>query len=260
MSKRALWTRIHDYHFDHIVQPELRDKVVAMFGGADASTQAFASKLAAKLGWSRQFALRAIEEYKKFLYLGNIGAPNVTPSRVIDKVWHEHILFSRGYREFCRDVLRRDFDHNPELVPMAEQNDVFAQQYLDTLDAYRTEFNTMPPVDIWSVPKFREVEKKRAPRRLEHAWADSSGDSIPLYEHYPSPSDMGTASEGSVEFGGSGQFHGGGSSGSWDDSDSASHDGNAGDSGAGDSGGGDSGGSSCGSSCSSSCGGGGGGE
>ena len=169
MSKRALWDRIHGYNFEHIVQPELRDKVSAMFGGADASTQAFASKLAVKLGWSRKFALRAIEEYKKFVYLGNIGVPNVTPSRVIDKVWHEHILFSRGYREFCRDVLQRDFDHNPELVPMAEQSDVFAQQYLDTLDAYRTEFNALPPADFWSVPKFREVEKKRAPKRLEHA-------------------------------------------------------------------------------------------
>jgi hypothetical protein len=255
MSKRALWDRIHDYHFDHIVQPELRDKVSAMFGGADAFTQAFASKLALKLGWSRSFALRAIEEYKKFVYLGNIGVPNVTPSRVIDKVWHEHILFSRAYREFCRDVIQRDFDHNPELVPMAEQSDVFAQQYLDTLDAYRTEFNAMPPAEFWSDPKFRAPEKKRAPKKLDQAWSDSSGDSDPLYVHYASTSEMGVSSDSGFHFGGGGDFAGAGSGRSWGDSDSSTND-SSGDSG-GDSGSADSG-SSCGSSCSSSCGGGGG--
>jgi hypothetical protein len=51
MSKRDLWDRIYSYHFEHIVQPEFRDKVSAMFGGADASTQAFATKLAMKNGW-----------------------------------------------------------------------------------------------------------------------------------------------------------------------------------------------------------------
>ncbi len=260
MAKRDLWDRIHSYHFDHIVQPELRDKVGAMFGGPDASTQAFASKLALKLGWSRKFALRAIAEYKKFLYLGNIGAPNVTPSKVIDQVWHEHILFSRGYREFCRDVLQRDFDHNPELVPTTELSDTFAQQYLDTLDAYRTEFDVMPPSDIWSVPKFRTQEKKRAPRKLEQVWADSSGDSMPLYEHYTTPSEMGV-SDGLFHFGGGDDYHGGGAGRSWDDSGGHDHGGHDGGHDGGDSGGGDSGGdggSSCGSSCSSSCGGGGG--
>ena len=33
----------------------------------------------------------------------NKDAPGfgVTPSKVIDQVWHEHILFSRAYRDFC---------------------------------------------------------------------------------------------------------------------------------------------------------------
>ena len=257
MSKRALCNRIHNYHFEHVVQPELRDKVSAMFGGGDAFTQAFASKLAMKLGWSRKFALRAIDEYKKFIYLGNVGDMHVTPSRVIDQVWHQHILFSRAYREFCRDVLHRDFDHNPELVPLAEQNDLFAQQYLDTLDAYRTEFDTMPPGDIWSVPKFQKVEKKRAPKKLEKARVDQWGDDSPLFTYYSSPGGDDSSARESAGFGGGGDFAGGGSSRDWSDSSSDT----PGDSGGDDSGGGDSGGdggSSCGSSCSSSCGGGGG--
>lgn len=265
MSKRDLWSRIHGYHFEHVVQPELRDKVSAMFHGDDAFTRAFASKLAMKLGWSRSFALRAIGEYKRFVYLGTVADMHVTPSRVIDQVWHQHILFSRAYREFCRDVLQRDFDHNPELVPMAELNDVFAEQYLETLDAYRTEFDAMPPVDIWSVPKFRTVERKRAPRKLERARVDRWGDDTPLHVCYlqqqsslagDSGSGGGSAVGGeSFTFGGGGDFAGGGSSRDWSGSsndDSAGFDSTGGDSGSSDSG------SDGGSSCSSSCGGGGG--
>ena len=165
---------------------------------------------------------------------------------MIDQVWHEHLLFSRAYREFCRDVLHRDFDHNPELVPSAEQSDAFAEQYLATLDAYRTEFNAMPPVDIWSVPKFKTQEKKRAPKKLKEAWSDGSGDTMPLYEYYSAPSEIGVG-DGQSHFGGGGDFHGGGADRSWD-SDGGHDSGGHGGSDSGD------GGSSCGSSCSSSCG------
>lgn len=252
MSKRDLWKRIHQYHFEHVVPPQLMDRVAATFGGRDASTQAFAGKLALKHGGARRFWVRAIEEYKKFIYLGTVGDAPVTPSKVIDTVWHEHILFSRAYREFCRDVLGRDFDHNPELLPIAEQNDVFARQYLDTLDAYRTEFNAMPPSDVWSVPKFRSQELKRAPKKLEQARRDAWGDETPLYVYYGSGDSSASESSG---FGGGGDFSGGGSDRSWGDSDSNT---DSGSDSASLSSGSDSGGSDGGSSCSSSCGGGGG--
>ncbi|MEO5567236.1 MAG: hypothetical protein ABIR92_02005 [Gemmatimonadaceae bacterium] len=251
MSKRDLWNRISSYQFEHIVQPELMDRVSAMFGGADASTQAFASKLAVKQGWSRKFALRAIAEYRRFVYLGNVGHRNVTPSKVIDQVWHQHILFSRAYREFCRDIIGREFDHHPELVPLAGQSDIFAKQYLATLDAYRTEFNMMPPSDIWSVPKFRNQELKRAPKKLDQSPGDHWGSDVPLYTFYSSNElDMASTSLG---FGGGGDFAGGGSGRDWSDSSSDQ----SGASDTGDSSSADSGSSDGGSSCSSSCGGGG---
>jgi len=106
--KKQLWLRLKQYHFDDLVPPQLSDHVRRIFGGTDPSTQAFASKLARKLGWTRVFSLRAIEEYRKFVYLGMVSEASVTPPKVIDQVWHEHLLFSRPYREFCRDVLKRD--------------------------------------------------------------------------------------------------------------------------------------------------------
>jgi hypothetical protein len=243
--KKELWLRIRNYQFDNLVPPHLADHVVAMFGKHDASTHAFASKLARKRGWSNGFALRAIDEYKKFVYLGVTSDTPVTPSKHVDQVWHQHLLFTKAYREFCTDILRRDFDHHPELVPMDTQTEVFSEQYEDTLRLYVAEFNKLPPKDIWGTPKF--PLDARQPRRVKYA--DATGhtpDNSPLYMSFVG-SDGGSSSGGNFsEFGGGGGFSGGGGGDSWGSDSSTGSDST--------SSGGDSGG---GSGCSSSCGGGG---
>ncbi len=241
-DKRDLWLRLRNYRFDNLVPPHVWHHVAAAFGSTDASTLAFANKLARKLGWSSAFARRAIEEYRKFVYLGVVSDFSVTPSRVIDKVWHEHLLFTRAYREFCRDVLQRDFDHNPELVPSGEQIAVYETQYQATLDLYHREFHVSPPAAFWSVPKFTTDSSRRlssnAPRR-ESAASRSSDSDLPLYLTFdgrdgtPSRHDM-------AEFGGGDGYSGGGGGSEWGGDSS---DGGSSDSGS------DGGGSSCSSGC-----------
>lgn len=250
--KKELWRRLQHYHFDNLVPPHLVHRVTARFGGADASTKAFESKLARKLGWSGGFAHRVVGEYKKFLYLGVVSGPAVTPSRVIDQIWHEHLLFSRGYREFCRDVLQHEFDHHPELLAVEEQTSVFKEQYDATLALYVTEFNQMPPEDIWGTPKFRldaAAPARGLPAATPHARTASRDGDAPLYLLIGSANGVDGQSPGGADFGGGGAFSGGGSGSAWGDHSS---------SGAGDGGdAGDSGGSADGASgCSSGCGGG----
>ena len=251
--KRELWLRLHRYRFDDLVPANLADRVATMFvGTTSASTHAFAAKLARKQGWTTPFALRAIAEYKKFVYLGMVADFSVTPPKVIDAVWHEHLLFSRAYREFCDDVLGRQFDHNPELIPDREQTEVFESQYASTLAFYRAEFNAAPPADIWGMPKFGRRNGAKAPvpppRRGEATSAVvSSADDTPLYMLFESSVSGDTHSTGEFDFGGGGGFSGGGGGSDWS-SDSSP------DSGSSD--GGDSG-DGGGSGCSSSCGGGG---
>lgn len=256
--KKELWLRLKRYHFDALVPAHLMDHVTAAFGGADASTKAFGSKLARKLGWTTAFSLRAIGEYKKFVYLGVASEISVTPSRVIDQVWHEHLLFSRAYRDFCRDVLGREFDHHPELVPTTDQTEVFQAQYEATLDLYVAEFNTHPPVDIWGTPKFSTSGGRNAGRTPRKNAGDggssSSNDDAPLYLLFDGNSDVGgDAHQAMPEFGGGGAFAGGGGGSAWS-GDSTSHGhadaaatGHSDDAGSGDSG--DGGGSGCSSSC-----------
>jgi hypothetical protein len=111
MNKKDLWLRLKAYHFNHLVPPHLWIKVTAAFGGEDASTKAFADKIARKLEWKHRFALKAIREYKKFIYLGAVSDFVVTPSKIIDQVWHEHLLFTKAYRDFCSGVPGFRFDH-----------------------------------------------------------------------------------------------------------------------------------------------------
>ena len=77
MNKKDLWLRLKAYHFNHLVPPHLWIKVTAAFGGEDASTKAFADKIARKLQWKHRFALRAIREYKKFRFEPCLRAPSL---------------------------------------------------------------------------------------------------------------------------------------------------------------------------------------
>jgi hypothetical protein len=274
-SKMELWDSLRDYHFTNLVPIHLTDRVAEMFGGKDASTKAFASKLSRKLGWTAEFALRAITEYKKYVYLGVISTKNVTPSKIIDQVWHEHQLFTKAYREFCNEVIDKEFDHTPELIPVLEQTLQFNQQYLDTLALYKAEFNMEPPADIWAVTKFdpqllpaksTDTSRTKTSRKDQ---TSSTGiiyqNDPPLYTLVDAPMSDGQHSASFHGFGG-GTSGGAGATDDWGapahshSSHDAGHGGNGGDSGhasSGDGGSGSGGSDSGGSSCSSSCGGGG---
>lgn len=144
MNKKELWFNIANYHFDHLVDTSLWDEIVAQFGGISPFTKAFANKLSRKLSWEKTFALRAIWEYKKFVFLGVTSDFSVTPSKIIDQVWHEHLLFSAGYRKFCKEIIQYNLDHNPELVFTDLQNETFQSQYFHTIELYKKSLGWSP--------------------------------------------------------------------------------------------------------------------
>lgn len=80
--KKELWLRLRQYQFADIVPTRLWDRVNETFGGGDASTRAFARKIASKIarkhGWSTRFALRAISEYRKFVFLKGLRSSSRT--------------------------------------------------------------------------------------------------------------------------------------------------------------------------------------
>ena len=66
-----LWTRIAAFDLDAV----------------DAELP-FSARLARDNGWSRAYAVRAIEEYKRFVFLAMAAGHPVTPSDEVDQVWH----------------------------------------------------------------------------------------------------------------------------------------------------------------------------
>ncbi len=160
-KKKSLWLRIKKYHFEDVVPTQLWDKVQEAFGGKNATEHAFAAKVSRKLGWKREFTHRAIAEYKKFIYLAMISKVQVTPSKIIDAVWHEHVMFTRGYRKFCEEILGRYLDHEPSLLETDKQIGIFDAQYADTIELYEDEFNVDVPEDIWGITKFKKEKVKK---------------------------------------------------------------------------------------------------
>lgn len=132
-----LWSRIDGYAFDTV----------------DAALP-FSARLARDNNWSVNFAMRAIEEYKKFVFLAlTVGHP-VSPSDEVDQVWHLHLLYTRSYWEdFCQ-ILGGPLHHGPTKGG-AHEGRKYNAWYENTLRSYAQVFAAAPPPDIWPEPARR---------------------------------------------------------------------------------------------------------
>ena len=133
----------------------------------------FVAHLMRTNGWSRPFALRAIEEYRKLVFLALVADHQVTPSDQVDQVWHLHLLCSDAYwNYFCPRVLGRPLHHHPTKGGQAER-ERFQEQYRATIDSYRQHFGE-PPADLWpplEVRFGRDLQMQRGPiRRMFRPW------------------------------------------------------------------------------------------
>jgi len=109
----------------------------------------FAARLARENCWSRRYAERAIEEYRRFMFLAVAAGHPVTPSDQVDQVWHLHLLYTRSYwDEFCGAVLGEPIHHGPTRGGHQESAK-FHAWYDRTLESYRRMFGVRPPPDIW---------------------------------------------------------------------------------------------------------------
>lgn len=121
----------------------------------------FSAKLARENGWTRGFAERVVEEYRRFLYLAMTAGHPVSPSVEVDQAWHQHLTYTRSYwDELCGKVLGRPFHHEPTKGGSAE-SDKFVDWYARTLDSYRAAFAAEPPRDIWPAPEERFAKEAR---------------------------------------------------------------------------------------------------
>jgi hypothetical protein len=90
--------------------------------------------------------IAGLTETLRFLYLCSISSKSLTPSQLIDEVWHELILFTRTYHSFCLNKLGKFVHHQPS----SSQTNVI-NQYKQTLRLYKTYFGS-PNTHYWPTP------------------------------------------------------------------------------------------------------------
>lgn len=130
----------------------------------------FTDRLARENGWSMEYAVRAVAEYKKFMFLICLADHPLTPSDQVDQVWHLHLIYTRSYWEdFCGEILGKKVHHGPTKGGNHEAAK-FNNWYQKTKELYQQVFQQEPPVDIWPVPadRFKNTHFQRV--NLEEYW------------------------------------------------------------------------------------------
>ncbi|AZA78622.1 hypothetical protein EG347_14440 [Chryseobacterium sp. G0186] len=132
LKDESLWNRIQGFSLD-----------------APDADFPFSKKLAKEENWSLDFARKAIEEYKKFVYLCCILPNGASPSKIVDKVWHLHLIYTQDYWEdFCPNILKRALHHHPSKGGFNE-NVKHQDWFTNTLKSYKEIFQSEAPQEIW---------------------------------------------------------------------------------------------------------------
>jgi len=132
----ALWETIEKYDLDDPI-----------------SEYGFSTRLQNENFWPLQFTEQAILEYKKFMYLAASTDLMVSPSEIIDLVWHQHLIFTTSYDHFC-GILGKKIEH----IPSTHNHKDFEKFQLAkerTQNSYLSIFGSQPEA-IWAYSSMYE--------------------------------------------------------------------------------------------------------
>lgn len=102
-------------------------------------------------GWSEAYAEGAEREYRRFVYLAARSGESVTPSGVVDEVWHTHLMFTRDYWGGFQALLPGPLHHDPGTGAAGDEAH-FRAQYGRTLELYARAFGEEAPAAWWPRP------------------------------------------------------------------------------------------------------------
>ena len=101
--------------------------------------------------------LAAMEtEYRKFIAL-RIAHPDdeIVPCKLVDAMWHRHILDTRAYAEDCQRLFGAFMHHFPYFgMRGPDDEQALHDAYGATLERYRDAFGE-PPAETWVSPDAR---------------------------------------------------------------------------------------------------------
>ncbi|MFY7813696.1 MAG: glycine-rich domain-containing protein [Chryseobacterium taeanense] len=143
LQNDPLWNRLQEFSLDH-----------------PSADFPFSKKLAKEENWTENFTRKAIDEYKKFVYLCCKLPNGASPSEIIDKVWHMHLIYTQNYwEEFCPNILHQKLHHHPSKGGENE-DEKHRNWFRETLESYQLIFEQQPPEDIWKLAQSPLNNKK----------------------------------------------------------------------------------------------------
>ncbi len=91
--------------------------------------------------WSHEQCDSAEIEYKRYLHLCKKYGKGIVPNKIMDKVWHYHILDTRAYHKDCNTVFGHYLHHFPYFGMRGEQDAIdLKNSFLQTKEKYRETF------------------------------------------------------------------------------------------------------------------------
>jgi hypothetical protein len=143
---------------------ELWDKILAFDLDDPHGEYGFSIRLAMENFWTQEFTNQAIIEYKKFMYLAATSDFIVSPSKIIDNVWHQHLIFTQSYQDFC-DLLGKQVQHIPS-TRNKEEFEKFRQAKERTAKFYERDFGKQPD-NYWTYgDMFESLHLEKAKYKL----------------------------------------------------------------------------------------------
>lgn len=142
----------------------LWNKVLAYEFDSSLCEYGFTTRLIAENNWTKNFAEKAKLEYKKFMFLAATSSSMVSPSEIVDVVWHQHLIYTKSYDNFC-NILEKNIQHIPSTHNKNEFQK-FKQAKENTEQQYKKCFGEQP-VDIWNYDNmFDSLELTKAKYKL----------------------------------------------------------------------------------------------
>ncbi len=128
---------------------------------APGAVAPFTTKLQQEQNWSAAFTKLAIHEYQRFMILAATMPVEVTPSKIVDAVWHKHLTYTQSYwNDLCANVLQKEIDHHPGSGGTSDNK--YQAQYRRTLALYEMVFNERAPEIIWPISAVEREAINRA--------------------------------------------------------------------------------------------------
>ncbi|CAA0150099.1 conserved membrane hypothetical protein [Tenacibaculum maritimum] len=137
-EKKELWKKVKKFELE---------KVYEEYG--------FLTRLSLENGWTIRFTEDAVLEYKKFMFLAAVSNEMVSPSDIVDTVWHLHLTFSKSYDMLC-EILGKKIYHIPATTGKRSEKKSLEKAKEDTLKVYEEYFGTRNEM-IWEMKEFEEV-------------------------------------------------------------------------------------------------------